>query len=327
MSRFVRASKVRHIYCDPPKPESTYQNLKLSVATGDHNYIKGNSKYFAIPIASGCGSLAIIPYEKTGKQNAQPPCLDGHKGAVLDFDFNPFHDQIIATGGDDAHLMVWGIPPGGLDSNLAEPLVDLQGHQRKITVTSFHPTAEHVVASGSADNLVKVWDVETGAAQIDSIEHPQLLADCIWNYDGSQLVTSCKDKQVRLIDGRNGKITSTVEAHEGTKTVKLTWLGDSNNFLTVGFTRQSKRQFKIWDQRKLDKGAALATADLDQAAGVIMPFYDEDLSLLYLAGKGDGNVRVFELVDDEPWQFSIMIIVLQRLAEEWLCFQSELLMS
>merc|ERR1712232_1077482 len=43
----------------------------------------------------------------------------------------------------------------------------------------------------------------------------------------------------------------------------------------------------------------------DQAAGVIMPFYDEDLNLLYLAGKGDGNIRYFELVDDKSWFFHV----------------------
>ena len=65
---------------------------------GDHNYIKGNPKYIATPIYSGNGALAIINYESVGKMPAQMPCLDGHKGPVLDFDFNPFHDNIVATG-------------------------------------------------------------------------------------------------------------------------------------------------------------------------------------------------------------------------------------
>ena len=57
----------------------------ITQATGDHNYIKGNAKYFAVPIASGGGALAIVNTEDVGKQGAQPPCLDGHKGPVLDF--------------------------------------------------------------------------------------------------------------------------------------------------------------------------------------------------------------------------------------------------
>ena len=30
-----------------------------------------------------------------------------------------------------------------------------------------------------------------------------------------------------------------------------------------------------------------------------MPFYDADTSMLYLAGKGDGNIRYYEWSDDE----------------------------
>lgn len=36
--------------------------------------------------------------------------------------------------------------------------------------------------------------------------------------------------------------------------------------------------------------------DLDQSAGVLMPFYDQDTSVLFLGGKGDGNIRYYELV-------------------------------
>jgi len=303
MSQFVRASKVRHVFCDPVKPEHTYQNFKLSTATGDHNYIKGNTKYFAVPTSAGGGALAIVPYEREGKQDAQPPCLDAHKGPVLDFDFNPFHDHIIATGGDDAHIMVWGITPGGLTADMREPLVDISEHQRKVSVMLFHPTAEHVLASGSADNFVKILDVEKGASQF-SVEHTGgVIYDVAWSYTGDQLFSACKDKFVRIIDPRSGKFAGEVEAHEGTKTTKLCFLGKEEKLLTAGFTRQSKRQFKIWDPRKFTK--EIATSDIDQAAGVLMPFYDEDTNLLYLTGKGDGNIRYYEIVNDEPWQFFI----------------------
>lgn len=303
MSKFVRQSKVRHLFAAEPKPEQTYQNFKMSTATGDHNYIKGNSRFFAVPIMSGGGALTVVNLEKLGKQPAQLPCLDGHKGPVLDFDFNPFHDNIIATGGDDGKLMVWGIPPGGLVETQTDALVTMSGHQRKINVVRFHPTAEHVLATGAADNFIKIWDAEKGDCVTNIEDHPAMILDLIWNYDGSKLLSSCKDKNVRIIDPRTGATTATVEAHDGTKTTKLEWLGNSNNFVSVGFNRQSKRQFKLWDSRNLAK--EMVGVDIDQAAGVIMPFYDEDINVLYLAGKGDGNVRYFEIVNEDPWQFYI----------------------
>merc|ERR1711916_46589 len=34
--------------------------------------------------------------------------------------------------------------------------------------------------------------------------------------------------------------------------------------------------------------------------GTIFPYYDEDTGIVYLAGKGDGNIRYFELIDEAP---------------------------
>jgi len=303
MSKFVRQSKVRHLFAQECKPEETHQNFKLSAATGDHNYIKGNALYFGLAISSGGGALAIVSYADKGKQGPQPPCLDGHKGPVLDFDFNPFHDAIVCTGGDDGKAMIWGIPPGGLKETQADPLVTLAGHQRKINVVRFHPSAEHVVATGSADNFLKIWDAEKGVDKTSVEDHPAMILDVIWSHDGSHVLTSCKDKMVRIVDPRTGATGLHCEAHDGTKTTKLEWLGKTTKFATVGFNRQSKRQLRIWDSKKLDK--ELSSVDIDQAAGVIMPFYDEDINVLYLAGKGDGNIRYYEIVDEDPYQFYV----------------------
>jgi len=32
-----------------------------------------------------------------------------------------------------------------------------------------------------------------------------------------------------------------------------------------------------------------------------MPFYDNDTNVLFLAGKGDGNIRYYEIVDEQPY--------------------------
>jgi len=47
----------------------------------------------------------------------------------------------------------------------------------------------------------------------------------------------------------------------------------------------------------------LVKENLDTSAGILMPFWDEDTKMLYLAGKGDGNIRYYEMVDEKPWQF------------------------
>ena len=65
MSTFVRASKFRHVYCDPPRLDATYQNLRLSTATGEQNYIKANGLFLATGLSVSkyrllCAHAAII---------------------------------------------------------------------------------------------------------------------------------------------------------------------------------------------------------------------------------------------------------------------------
>ena len=50
MSSFVRSSKYRHVFCEAPRADATWSNLRLSTVTGDQSYIKGNGKYFAVAV-------------------------------------------------------------------------------------------------------------------------------------------------------------------------------------------------------------------------------------------------------------------------------------
>ena len=46
-------------------------------------------------------------------------------GFVTDFDFSPFHDDLLATGAEDCHVKLWTIPEGGVDGTLTTPTSSL----------------------------------------------------------------------------------------------------------------------------------------------------------------------------------------------------------
>jgi coronin-1B/1C/6 len=304
MSAYVRQSKFRHVYCDAPKPEACFLNLRLSTTTGEQNYIKANNKFFAVGLQGGGGPFAVIPLNKPGRYQPDNAYVIGHSAPVLDFDFNPFDDHILASASEDQSIKLWSIPEEGLTENLVDPACDLFGHTRKVTCLRFHPTANNVLLSASADLTVKVWDCEK-SEEITTLEgvHDQLIQDIVWDYTGSKYITSSKDKNVRFIDGRSATVSTMIEtAHDGTKAIKLNWLGDLDLLLTVGSSRQM-RQFKIWDPRNMSK--EVKKVDVDQGAGTLMPFYDADTSVLYLAGKGDGNIRYYEILKDDGYCFPL----------------------
>ena len=50
----------------------------------------------------------MVPYDKKGAFAPGTPVVAGHKSAVLDFDFNPFHEHIIASASEDSTIKARG---------------------------------------------------------------------------------------------------------------------------------------------------------------------------------------------------------------------------
>eukprot|EP00300_Choanocystis_sp_HF-7_P025312 c27088_g1_i1.p1 GENE.c27088_g1_i1~~c27088_g1_i1.p1 ORF type:complete len:438 (-),score=60.96 c27088_g1_i1:28-1341(-) len=301
MSKAVRASKYRHVFGTEHKKENCYDNIKLSLSAFDSNFIKVNPKYIAVQWASaGGGSFAVIPLSKTGRLAPDYPLFNGHSQPVNDLDFNPFNDNIIASSAEDCLVLVWQIPDE-IKTTQTTPAARLSGHQKKSGIVLWHPTASNILASTSADQTVKIWDVETSQCKFDIGEHGDQVQSITWNYDGSMCATTCKDKMGRLIDPRSQAVVATTEVHYGAKGSRIQWLGNKERIFTNGFSKTSEREFKIWDPRNLSE--ALVTNSIDNAAGMLMPFYDEDTGVMYLAGKGDGSIKYYEMIDEAPYHY------------------------
>jgi len=301
MSRIVRSSKFRHVFGAVFKKEDCYDELKVTRSSWDTNLIAANPLYFAVIFeAAGGGSFCVTPWTEKGKWDAKDPLVTGHKQPVLDLDWNPFNDSLIASVSEDCTAKIWGLPEGGLKENMTEPLQTLNGHKRKVGCVKFNPLANNILATASTDLAVKIWDIEKGKdiLQVEA-QHADIIQAIDWNYHGSLLATSCKDKKVRLIDVRQQKIASEVEAHLGIKGSRVCWLGRKEKLFSVGFTKTSEREYCIWDPRDMSK--TLSRTSIDSGAGVIMPFYDDDTCVLFLGGKGDGNIRYYEVVDTDPY--------------------------
>ena len=118
-----------------------------------------------------------------------------------------------------------------------------------------------------------------------------------WNADGSLINTTSKDKKVRIIDPRSGDVVSETIAHEGSKTQRSLWAKNRNQIITTGFSKKLERQLMVWDVNNMT--TPLHVEEIDSQSGVLMPFIDEDTNMLYLSGKGDGNIRYYELWNED----------------------------
>lgn len=67
----------------------------------------------------------------------------------------------------------------------------------------------------------------------------------------------------------------------------------------TGFDAARLRQIMIRDVRNLSQ--TQKTLELDCSTGILMPLFDPDTNMLFLAGKGDTTILYMELTDREPF--------------------------
>ena len=235
----------------------------------------------------------------TGAEIVEPRldrAFRGHRCSVTSVAFHPGEQQVISSSLDGC-IFVWFFRPQLRPYRFV-------GHKGEVYDVAVNNTGQ-LIASASADQLVKVWDIEKGSEMASYDDHKQLIQDIVWDHEGKNWATSSKDKKIRIGDPRSKSVVGCIDdAHAGAKSTKLAFLGGFDRLASVGFTKQSQRQIKFWDVRSLG-GEPVHQIQLDQASGVIIPYYDVDTRVLYLAGKGDGNIRYYENIAEKPWAFAL----------------------
>ncbi|XP_065753164.1 coronin-6 isoform X3 [Phocoena phocoena] len=208
--RVVRQSKFRHVFGQAAKADQAYEDIRVSKVTWDSSFCAVNPKFLAIIVeAGGGGAFIVLPLAKTGRVDKNYPLVTGHTAPVLDIDWCPHNDNVIASASDDTTIMVWQIPDYTPMRNITEPILTLEGHSKRVGILSWHPTARNVLLSAGGDNVIIIWNVGTGEVllSLDDI-HPDVIHSVCWNSNGRLLATTCKDKTLRIIDPRKGQVVA-----------------------------------------------------------------------------------------------------------------------
>ncbi|KAF3698087.1 Coronin-2A IR10 WD repeat-containing protein 2 [Channa argus] len=321
-------SKFRHVFGKPATKEHGYDGVPITRSVHDNHHCSANPCFIAVVTeCAGGGSFLVLPIHHTGRVDPQHPRVCGHSGEVLDVKWNPFDDHCIASCSEDCtvrnvtvmfsfecvyyeEVKIWDIPVYGVQQNLTEARKTLLGHSRRVGLIEWHPTAENLLLSSGYDYKVLLWDVSQEGAEIrfpvrvvmmpvHRLYPPEmLLLSVSFNSDGSRLAITSKDRRIRILDPRNGKIlqVSSIKSHRASKVL---YIGGMKMLLSTGSSPWNHRQIILWDPDDLSE--PLHEEELDGAAGVLFPFYDPDTCMLYLAGKGDGNIRYYELSAEKPY--------------------------
>lgn len=298
--KFVRASKYRHVFGEAARKDKCITGIKP--VNNDGNMITDNGKFVAWVGVGGGGPINLQPHGVPSRLGQNVPTINTHKNAVLALEFNPFVSNMLATGSDDCQVHVSMFEDDFKNwKDVTKPVATFEGHGKKVSYLHWHPTANNILASGSADNYIKVWDVEQGKLATE-IQAPDMMYSFEWNNNGS-LLASTHNKTVRIADPRAPKDAASFAGCQGNKpSSRAVWLDNVGYFGVVGFSSNGARQLLLFALNKYNE--PVHSVDLDQSAGQLMPFYDSDTSVLFLAGKGDANIRYYEITNEGAFHLS-----------------------
>ncbi|XP_027893406.1 coronin-2B-like [Xiphophorus couchianus] len=306
-----RCSKFRYVFGKPATKEHSYDGVPITRSVHDNHYCSANPCFIAVVTeCAGGGAFLVLPIHCLGRVDPHCPRVCGHSGRVLDVKWNPFNDYCIASCSEDCTVKIWDIPVCGVQQNLTKARKTLTGHSRRVAIIEWHPTAENLLLSSGYDYKVLLWDVSHSGSVI---RHPvrvvlmpvhhrypseALLLSVSFNIDGSRLAVTSKDRRIRVLEPRTGKILQ-VSSNKTHRANKVLYIRGLKMLLSTGSSPWNHRQILLWDPDDLSE--PLYEEDLDGSAGVLFPFYDPDTQMLYLAGKGDGNIRYYELSSEKPY--------------------------
>uniref|UniRef100_K7FFG8 Coronin n=1 Tax=Pelodiscus sinensis TaxID=13735 RepID=K7FFG8_PELSI len=298
-----RSSKFRHVYGRPASKEKCYDCVPITSSVHDNHFCTVNPRFIAVVTeCAGGGAFLVIPISQTGKLDPHYPRVCGHKGNVLDIKWSPFDDFVIASCSEDATVKIWDIPKHLLTKNITSARKELLGHSRRVGLIEWHPTANNVLFSTGYDYKIMVWNLDTKEPVIQNPVkiigcHKDVILSMSFNMDGSLLATACRDRKIRLLS-----VTCCVSLQEASskshRVNKVLFLGNMKKLLSTGTSRWNNRQIALWDQG--DLSVPLVEEDLDGSSGLLFPFYDADTHMLYVVGKGDGNIRYYEISAERP---------------------------
>eukprot|EP01117_Protostelium_nocturnum_P003971 TRINITY_DN1523_c1_g2_i2.p1 TRINITY_DN1523_c1_g2~~TRINITY_DN1523_c1_g2_i2.p1 ORF type:complete len:419 (-),score=107.03 TRINITY_DN1523_c1_g2_i2:939-2195(-) len=135
-----------------------------------------------------------------------------HTNVVEDVAWNPHHETLFGSVGDDGHLIIWDTRKGTSYVN------NILAHRREVNCISFNPFSEFILATGASDNTVCLWDARNLSKELHSFQgHSDDVFQVQWSPTNETILASSgSDRRLRVWDlSRIGDEQSEEDAEDG----------------------------------------------------------------------------------------------------------------
>uniref|UniRef100_A0A915B957 Coronin-7 n=3 Tax=Parascaris univalens TaxID=6257 RepID=A0A915B957_PARUN len=298
-------SKYRHVETVPGGLHGTFTNVRCvnTRLPTESNGFCISSKYAAIPLAGSAGIVSVV---RLGDIRKLPDgVVDGvqNRTPLTDLIWNPFDETRLACALDSGTVNVWTIEDNCTSLAELEPSAVYKVSHDKVISIRYNPCALDVIAVASQDHLLSIWNLENNECGWRTTPHGTDSSLAIaWSSDGRRLASVGKDLTLCIYepargDGENALIKRK-QVLESPRAARVLFACNDTVIVLVHFTRNSSRVVTLLDSDNLE---ALHTSTIDTSSQLLVPHYDFDSSVLFLTGKGDRSITMFEVSRSSPF--------------------------
>ena len=215
------------------KIKKVFQNCYLSEEQTEGRLIAVNEKYLAISWITN-GTIGLIDSSKSKDFIPNFSFFKWNNSNILDLEFSPFYNNILASGYSDNSVLLWNIPKDGLLQNIKYSIYNK--HKNKVNFINFNPIASDVICSSTIDGDIHIWSIEKRDNFIDfKIDSPTIVS---WNKNGNLIGATTRNNHINIFDPRNKYISLKKQINDSSIKSKFVWNND-NLFSTISYTKYS----------------------------------------------------------------------------------------
>ena len=175
--------------------KNSFSSCFLSEEQTEGRLIAVNEKYLAMSwINNGQIVLFDISNSKNIIKNSFYFKLNNSN--ILDLEFSPFYNNILASGYSDNSVLLWNIQKDGLPQNIKYSIYNK--HKNKVNFLNFNPIASDVICSSTIDGDIHIWSVEKRDNFIEfKTDSPTIVS---WNQNGNLIGATTKNNHINIFD-------------------------------------------------------------------------------------------------------------------------------
>ena len=283
-----------------------FTDCSVTTVSTEGRLIAVNGNFLAMSW-SNIGEVVVVDSATPFRVKSDQPRLKGHRANILDLEFSPFSSDLLACAYDDYSVLLYKIPEGGLKENITQEAQSYVKHTKKVPFVTFNPVAADVVCSGAFQGEIQVWSVVKNETFVDlkADDTPTIVG---WNPNGTLIGATTKNKFMNVFDPRANKMVFKQQINEAFQSAKFAWL-DNEQFVTTSWNKTGAKLLKLWDVRKvkedLSSEGEVSTTQIDTSKTVTTPFVDKESKLLYLVGKGEASIHVYDFNEGNTFRKGI----------------------